>query len=120
MNEHLKELSTKPVCQVTFDDVIDLQIASKKVIELNKIEEELGIDLVTIFKILKQKTIFIPFIYDNNGKLLEVVPVQIIGINQDSIVYESVGGCIMTKRIIDYGKSYVLTKEELLNESDND
>ena len=112
MNEHLKELATKPVCQVTFDDVIDLQIASQRLIELNKIEEEFGMDLVTLHKILKEKIIYIPFIYDLNGNLLDVAPFKVIGINEDRIIYENAGGCLMTVRIIDYGKSYALTKEE--------
>lgn len=36
MKKYVKELVNKPVCQVTFDDIIDLQLALKKFIELEK------------------------------------------------------------------------------------
>ena len=34
MNKHLKSLVDKPICEITFDDIIELQIALKHYIEL--------------------------------------------------------------------------------------
>ena len=36
MNKQIKKLANKPVCKITFDDIIDLQLALKRLIELEK------------------------------------------------------------------------------------
>lgn len=36
MKKHIKDLVNKPVCEITFDDIIDLQLALKRLIELEK------------------------------------------------------------------------------------
>lgn len=82
--------------------------------QLEDIEDELGIDLITLFKVLKCKVIFIPFIYDNDNNLLDTISVKVIGINKNSIIYENEGGCYMEKLLQNYGKTWALTKKELL------
>jgi len=36
MKKYIKDLVNKPVCEITFDDIIDLQLALKRLIELEK------------------------------------------------------------------------------------
>lgn len=36
MNKQIKKLANKSVCKITFDDIIDLQLALKRLIELEK------------------------------------------------------------------------------------
>lgn len=78
------------------------------------IEEEFDIELGILVKVLKQGIIYVPFIYKKDGTLEQTAPVRVIGINQNSIIYENMGGCYMTKRIKDYGKTWSLTEDELL------
>ena len=98
--------------------------------KLEDIEEELGIDLVTLFKIIKQK-----YVYTNrfNKRIEQFVLTKIDGIEKDylgrnylrldfqEVEYDDNGNEIDS--IIhwipdtrDYGKTFALTKEELENE----
>ena len=36
MKKYVKDLVDKPICQITFDDIIDLQLALKRLIDLEK------------------------------------------------------------------------------------
>lgn len=36
MKKQIKDLTNKPVCEITFDDIIELQLALKRFIELEK------------------------------------------------------------------------------------
>jgi len=91
-----------------------LKQEQKELIEYKTIEEELGIDLIVLFKALKQGTIFIPFMYDFDGNILEIIQVKLVAFSYDSIIYENVNGCNTTTKLKYYGKTWALAKEELL------
>ena len=83
----------------------------QKLGQLEDIEEELGIDLITFFKYLSAKEVF--FINDFN-KIQRAVVRSII--KNGLIVFEkafSWGECDFTLYFNDYGKTWALTKEEL-------
>lgn len=85
----------------------------KKLGELEDIEEELGIDLITLFKALTDG------VYDIEKKQIREISYinkRFIGYIGDSIGngdadYPDIQYCY---RIKDYGKTWALTKEELL------
>lgn len=91
---------------------IDKQAFLNKLGKYEDIEEELGIDLVTFFKYLNAKEVF--FINDFN----EVQRAVVRSINKKGlIVFEEVfswGECDFILYFNDYGKTWALTKEELL------
>lgn len=81
----------------------------QKLGQLEDLEDELGIDLITLFKALKQK-----FVYHNAKVKIELLGLHIksnelylYGVVEDTThaVYLS---------LKDYGKTWALTKEELL------
>lgn len=94
--------------------------------ELEDIEEELGIDLITLFKIIKQK-----YVYTNsfNRRVEEFVFTKIEGIEKDHlgrtylrIVFQEVEydengnekyGICWIPNLKDYGKTWSLNREEL-------
>ena len=101
--------------------------------KLEDIEEELGIDLITLFKIIKQK-----YVYTNsfNKRVEQFVLTKIDGIEKDylernylkldfqEVEYDENGNEIDSivhwiPDTKDYGKTWALTKEELENEKDN-
>ena len=93
---------------------------------LEDIEEELGIDLITLFKIIKQK-----YVYTNsfNRRVEEFVFTKIEGIEKDylgrtylRIVFQEVEydengnekyGICWIPNLKDYGKTWSLNREEL-------
>lgn len=84
--------------------------------KIKNVEEELGIDLITIFKALKNG-----FYYRKEG--------AIVHISKDDLLLRSGAIHFAGKGLIfaglflpfkDYGKTWALTKEELKNESNND
>ena len=83
--------------------VKDKNLAEKKLFELEDIEDELGIDLAILFKALKQGFYF----KDDFGDIIhfekELLQSLIKGKVQD-----------LKKELKDYGKTWALTKEELL------
>lgn len=89
----------------SLDPVSSHNGAMNKLGPLEDIEEELGIDLLTLFKALKNGIIFygtIPVIVDGN---------QIkIDIENKQIRWNDLKGFA---NISDYGRTWVLTKEEL-------
>ena len=85
-----------------------LQAIYDKLFELEDIEEELGIDLITLFKLFKSKKVFSfsncgIWQTDNNGINLYSKTISIWN-----------GICKNEYPLSDYGKSFALTKEELL------
>ena len=91
----------------------DLNSMIDKILSINKIEEELGIDLATLFKVLKNG-LYSSFIDKENNKLvLKSLSLHLL---------ETLDGfdCIFKdndERVLffkDYGKTWALTKEELL------
>ena len=93
-----------------------------ELLEYKCIEEELGIDLITLFKALKNGVY-----YDIGSKTIryyEIDGSQYIDIDiQDQFLnlmyvspYEDSCHCEMSLALDDYGKTWALTKEELENE----
>ena len=79
-----------------------------KLFELENIEDELGIDLITFFKLLKAKKVWA---YSNNGKW----EVQLTSVDvYDKAVNLWNGTCHIKYPLSEYGKAFALTKEELL------
>lgn len=95
--------------KVDYIEIKDKGLAEEKLCRLEDIEDELGIDLITIFKALKQK-----FVYHNEKVRIELLSLTIkfnklylYGFVENTLhaVYLS---------LKDYGKTWALTKEELL------
>lgn len=85
-------------------DVKDRYLADKKLFEIENIEEELGIDLVTLFKALKNG-VFI--------KECQIVfkTVDLLRIGNEFYLVVLYAGNYHLK---DYGKTWALTREELI------
>lgn len=75
--------------------------------EYKKIEEEIGIDFITLSKILKQR-----FVYDNNQVKIELLGLHIK--SDELYLYGFVEDTTQTVylRLKDYGKTWALDKEE--------
>lgn len=91
-------------------DLDDYKIIEKELKELEQykaIEQELGIDLITLFKLVKSKKIY-SFGHDN------IMENSISGINiYDNTITIWNGYCHSNYPLSEYGKSFALTKEEL-------
>ena len=129
LNYEYKRIPDYDIDQDNYGRISDDMIFNK-LGKLEDIEEELGIDLVTLFKIIKQK-----YVYTNrfNKRIEQFVLTKIDGIEKDylgrnylrldfqEVEYDDNGNEIDS--IIhwipdtrDYGKTFALTKEELENE----
>ncbi len=77
--------------------------------QLEDIEDELGIDLITLFKALKQGYIYYPINCPNDCYKYKI---ECLYMKPRIHLYvaDGVGGCYME----DYGKTWALTKEELI------
>ena len=80
--------------------------------QLEDIEEELGIDLITLFRALKEN-----IYYNDCGKIIKVVVLGISPMRENKFAlecyYDFKNFRVDTR---DYGKTFALTKEELENE----
>ena len=76
--------------------------------EYRKIEKEIGIDFITLSKILKQR-----FVYDNNQVKIEVLGLHIK--SDELYLYGFVEDTThaVYLRLKDYGKTWTITKEKL-------
>lgn len=86
--------------------------ANQKLGQLEDIEDELGIDLVTLFKILRTGG----YIYVKNCKGINYWHVESLkqrGLNKQWYITYSNNVRVKLK---DYGETWALTKEELLND----
>ena len=84
-----------------------------KLADLEDIEEELGIDLITLFKALKNNKVWVRTLKNNFHKSIECRE----GVRIESFFWLNVknsDGHWVDYRIKDYGKTWALTKEELL------
>ena len=103
--------------ELDYDEDLTLTFALNKLAYLEDIEEELGVDLITLFKALKQG-----YIYEKIGDEIIKSDVDMLDF-QDGIkgvcLDKSYGidnykQCYQTLKYINgYGKSWALTKEEL-------
>ena len=84
--------------------------------KLEDIEEELGIDLITLFKALK-KGVYVKFdsYFGNIGEL----DIKIVKDNATGICYRNKKWYLQEEETLvkDYGKTWALTKEELENDN---
>ena len=91
-------------------DLLDIQVVADKLGLLEDIEEELGIDLVKLFKALKYG------IYtDNNGF---IGPLEMQLFNNNLILYRPITSKYPVDMYLlcEYGKTWAFTKKELKNE----
>ena len=90
----------------------DLEVLEK----YRKIEKEIGIDLITLFKALK-KGVYVKFdsYFGNIGEL----DIKIVKDNATGICYRNKKWYIQEEDTLikDYGKTWALTKEELENDN---
>jgi len=100
-----------------YDTRVGLHLDDYNIIEtaLNKyktLEDELGIDLITLFKALKQGYIYYPIDCPNDCYKYKI---ECLYMKPRIHLYvaDGVGGCYME----DYGKTWALTKEELVKEN---
>lgn len=82
-------------------------LAHAKLGQLEDIEEELGIDLTTLFKALKKG------VYFENDKKHHVVALDLGSSGNYRLSYEITDGLFESVYTKDYGKTWALTKEEL-------
>ena len=91
-------------------------LATNKLGRLENIEEELGIDLITLFKALK-KGVYVKFdsYFGNIGEL----DIKIVKDNATGICYRNKKWYLQEEETLvkDYGKTWALTKEELENDN---
>ena len=84
--------------------------------KLEDIEEELGIDLITLFKALK-KGVYVKFdsYFGNIGEL----DIKIVKDNATGVCYRNKKWYLQEEDTLvkDYGKTWALTKEELENDN---
>ena len=99
-----------------------VQVAIEKLAKLEDIEEEIGIDLITLFKALKQG-----YIYEKIGDEIIKSDVDMLDFREGikgvcidkSYGIDNYKQCYQTLKYINgYGKSWALTKEELLEEEE--
>lgn len=90
------------------DNLEHLEKVYTKLGQLEDIEEELGIDLITLFKALKQGYIYYPINCPNDCYKYKIECIYMKP-RMHLYVADGVGGCYME----DYGKTWALTKEEL-------
>ena len=112
--------STKSIIEGTATpiDVHKEQLIYLKLKSLEDIEEELGIDLITLFKALKNGFYYI----DKNKHIYTMKPTKGNGGSMnfytclECIIAEDTYGDQYIYSLKDYGKVWALTKEELENE----
>lgn len=97
---------------VTKEELTELEKELKEYKQYKAIEQELGIDLATLFKALdKKQRIFVLNEYD-----MRVVELPVRYASRklvDGEIFINISGCFANFKIKDYGKWWALTKEEL-------
>ena len=126
MNRLTKDLHT-PHDDTTYAEVVKEAIDRENIVltklkHYEDIEEELGIDLITLFKALKDRQVIFKHIYGLKKPKIYLETHKIAGLlfdgkNYGLWLYDNGYGdefCVYTK---DYGKTWALTKEELENDN---
>lgn len=93
-------------------DFINFVEAYNKLADLEDLEEELGIDLLTLFKAFKNGIYCIIEDEDNN-KVIEKFCVYQLCYNKGTKLFYWYGSIINYPDLKDYGKTWALTREEL-------
>ena len=115
---------------------IEIRTALEKLSKIEDIEEELGIDLITLFKALKQKEVYIreSFCQEVLGhwEINKTLLIYLDYVGDNEAYYDFINKewvltftewengfdyHEMLVRLKDYGKTWALTKEELENEN---
>jgi len=98
--------------KVDYIEIKDKKLAEEKLCQLEDIEDELGIDLITLFNVLKDKKVWVVYaerisrFYITNIDIKKVIITGEINIGKYACFEK-------TYNIKDYGKTWALTKEEL-------
>ena len=117
MNRLTERKTNYPSCdkngnltQVDYIKIKDKSLAEEKLVQLEDIEEELGIDLITLFKAQTQG-----FYIINVSNKIEKVRLSEWRFN---LIKKEVHRIQRNKHLLfaNYGKTWALTKEELENE----
>ena len=106
-------LNENPIYSVVADPkkaFVELNKVVQKLGQLEDAEDELGIDLITLFKALKQGGVYVKedFLGDTEVRMSSFL---ICGDNSGITIWSQV-----KLNAKDYGKTWALTKEELIDE----
>ena len=89
----------------------DYELACQKLGQLEDIEEELGIDLITLFKVVNADKVF-------QSEFIGIQEYEVWGMSKKGLLvvpsYCKYGECLETLYFKYYGKTWALTMEELL------
>lgn len=97
------------ITQVDYIEIKDKKLAEEKLCKFEDIEEELGIELIALFKALKQQKVWTK--YNNEIDLCDNCEYQLL---ESFIYFYWDNGKHLVFELKDYGKTWALTKEELL------
>ena len=103
------------ITQVDYIEIKDKKLAEEKLCQLEDIEDELRIDLITLFKALKQGNIWVREHNTEEKEIVyEMIRLNVLNRTLDFVEpREEIG---RGRFLIDYSYSWALTKEELKNE----
>ncbi len=113
LNQNLFDLSVNPLAAMNFNEKNDafdvVEDAVEKYVKHKEIEEELGIDLLTLFKAMKDG-------YYVKSPINNCIFRKHQSYCDDGIYYDSLDGFAFNTylKTKDYGKTWALTEEELL------
>ena len=93
-------------------EYVNVKEMAKKLGQLEDIEEELGIDLLTYFKIKSAKSVYVKELDNDTSEMLVRPSKESIDVCYKGFV--NIPECDSSLQFKDYGKTWALTKEELL------
>lgn len=93
--------------KVDYIEIKNKGLAEEKLCQIEDIEEKLGVDLITYFKLINAKNVYS---YGHTNIMKNTGQVDIY----DRTITIWNGSCHQTYPLSEYGKSFALTKEELL------
>ena len=94
------------------EDINTIKQDLDKLDQYKQLKEELGIDFITFFKAIKNG-IYCIVEDENNNKVIEKFRVTQLCYNTGTKLFYWYGSIIGYPDLIDYGKTWALTKEEL-------
>lgn len=96
----------------TYGALVENYLIYEKLCQLEDIEEELGIDLVTYFKIKSAKSVYVKEEINDISEMLVRPSKDSIDVCYKGFV--NIPECDHCLQLKDYSKTWALTKEELL------